>query len=75
MCVFRIPGDLQQVVFNVAAQSNDDWSTLFTMYATASYDSEKRKMLRGLASTQDTRSIVWSVYVHTVIVPLGLNIL
>lgn len=55
----RIPGDLQQVVFNVAAQSNDDWSTLFTMYATASYDSEKRKMLRGLASTQDTRSIVW----------------
>lgn len=54
----RIPGDLQQVVFNVAAQS-DDWSTLLTLYETASYDSEKRKMLRGLASTQNTRQIVW----------------
>lgn len=54
----RIPGDLQQVVFNVAAQS-DDWSTLLSMYATASYDSEKRKILKGLASTQDSHQIVW----------------
>ncbi|XP_070689317.1 leucyl-cystinyl aminopeptidase isoform X2 [Pempheris klunzingeri] len=55
----RIPGDLQQVVFTVAAQSAEDWSTLLSMYGHATYDSEKRKMLRGLASTQDTRHIVW----------------
>lgn len=54
----RIPGDLQQVVFNIAAQS-DDWETLFTLYATASYDSEKRKILKGLASTQEPQKIVW----------------
>lgn len=54
----RIPGDLQQVVFDVAAQS-DDWPTLLTMYAMASYDSEKRKILKGLASTQDSHQIVW----------------
>lgn len=51
-----IPGDLQQVVFNVAAQS-DDWSTLLTLYASARYDSEKRKILKGLASTEDARQI------------------
>lgn len=54
-----IPGDLQEVVFTVAAQSDDDWPTLLAMYAKATYDSEKRKMLRGLASTQDTRRLVW----------------
>uniref|UniRef100_A0A8C6TGD7 Leucyl/cystinyl aminopeptidase n=1 Tax=Neogobius melanostomus TaxID=47308 RepID=A0A8C6TGD7_9GOBI len=53
----RIPGDLQQVVFNVAAQS-DDWPTLLNLYANASYDSEKRKILKGLASTQDPHQIV-----------------
>ncbi|XP_033828992.1 leucyl-cystinyl aminopeptidase isoform X1 [Periophthalmus magnuspinnatus] len=53
-----IPGDLQQVVFNVAAQS-DDWSTLLTLYGKASYDSEKRKMLKGLASTQNPQQIIW----------------
>lgn len=55
----RIPGDLQRVVFTVAAQSNEDWETLFGMYGRATYDAEKRKMLRGLASTQDARRIVW----------------
>lgn len=55
----RIPGDLQQVVFNVAAQSAEDWQTLLRLYEHATYDAEKRKMLRGLASTQDARSIVW----------------
>ncbi|KAF1389074.1 hypothetical protein PFLUV_G00069690 [Perca fluviatilis] len=55
----RIPGDLQQVVFTVAAQSNEDWVTLLHMYHTVTYDAEKRKMLRGLASTQDARHIVW----------------
>ncbi|KAM8885150.1 leucyl-cystinyl aminopeptidase isoform 1-T1 [Spinachia spinachia] len=55
----RIPGDLQQVVFTVAAQSNEDWATLLSMYARVTYDAEKRKMLRGLASTQDARLIVW----------------
>ncbi|XP_069565514.1 leucyl-cystinyl aminopeptidase isoform X1 [Brachyistius frenatus] len=56
---FRIPGDLQQVVFTVAAQSDEDWSTLLSMYHYVTYDAEKRKMLQGLASTQDTRRLVW----------------
>ena len=56
---YRIPGDLQQVVFNVAAQSGEDWLTLLDMYGHVTYDAEKRKMLRGLASTQDARRIVW----------------
>ncbi|XP_040897337.1 leucyl-cystinyl aminopeptidase [Toxotes jaculatrix] len=63
---FRIPGDLQRVVFAVAAQSDQDWLTLLNMYKHATYDSEKRKMLQGLASTQDTRHIVW-------ILKAGLN--
>uniref|UniRef100_A0A4W6G976 Aminopeptidase n=1 Tax=Lates calcarifer TaxID=8187 RepID=A0A4W6G976_LATCA len=49
----RIPGDLQRVVFTVAAQSDEDWDTLLHMYAHATYDAEKRKMLQGLASTQN----------------------
>ncbi|XP_028269982.1 leucyl-cystinyl aminopeptidase [Parambassis ranga] len=55
----RIPGDLQQVVFTVAAQSTEDWQVLFNMYEHATYDAEKRKMLQGLASTQDARHLVW----------------
>lgn len=75
----RIPGDLQQVVFDVAAQS-DEWPTLLTMYATASYDSEKRKILKGLASTQDSHQIVWILkeglrgqYFQTQEMPLIIN--
>uniref|UniRef100_A0A8C6PU77 Aminopeptidase n=1 Tax=Nothobranchius furzeri TaxID=105023 RepID=A0A8C6PU77_NOTFU len=49
--------DLQAVVFTVAAQSDDDWFTLLSMYEHSTYDSEKRKMLQGLASTQHTRLI------------------
>ncbi|KAM7391748.1 hypothetical protein PAMP_022410 [Pampus punctatissimus] len=56
---FRIPGDLQQVVFTVAAQSNENWLTLINMYGHVTYDAEKRKMLRSLASTQDAQRIVW----------------
>lgn len=55
----RIPGDLQQVVFTVAAQSDEDWLTLLNLYEHATYDSEKRKMLQGLASTQNTKKLVW----------------
>ncbi|XP_058492530.1 leucyl-cystinyl aminopeptidase [Solea solea] len=55
----RIPGDLQRVVFTVAAQSDEDWVTLLNMYANTTYDAEKRKMIRGLASTQNTRQLVW----------------
>ncbi|XP_035021402.1 leucyl-cystinyl aminopeptidase [Hippoglossus stenolepis] len=55
----RIPGDLQRVVFTVAAQSDEDWETLLHMYEHATYDAEKRKMLQGLASTQNTRQLVW----------------
>ncbi|KAM3611336.1 uncharacterized protein V6R79_016809 [Siganus canaliculatus] len=55
----RIPGDLQQAVFNVAAQSDKDWTTLLDLYGRTTYDAEKRKMLLALASTQDPRRIVW----------------
>ncbi|XP_061673972.1 leucyl-cystinyl aminopeptidase [Syngnathoides biaculeatus] len=54
-----IPGDLQRVVFTVAAQSNEDWESLLTLYHYATYDSEKQKLLEGLASTQDTQKMVW----------------
>lgn len=50
---------MQQAVFTVAAQSEDDWKTLLTLYTTTSNDAEKRKILKGLASTQDPRRIVW----------------
>ncbi|KAM6931008.1 leucyl-cystinyl aminopeptidase [Xenentodon cancila] len=56
---FRIPGDLQKVVFTVAAQSDDGWLALFRKYTQATYANEKRKMLQGLASTQDTRHLTW----------------
>lgn len=59
MYTCRIPGDLQRVVFTVAAQSDEDWDTLLHMYAHATYDAEKRKMLQGLASTQNARRLVW----------------
>uniref|UniRef100_A0A7N8WLY6 Aminopeptidase n=1 Tax=Mastacembelus armatus TaxID=205130 RepID=A0A7N8WLY6_9TELE len=55
----RIPDDLQQVVFTVAAQSEEDWSTLLGLFSATTYDAEKRKMLRGLASTQNAWHIVW----------------
>lgn len=61
LCVHRIPGDLQQVVFNVAGQTCEHWVSLLDMYAKATYDAEKRKMLLGLASTQDVRHIAWYV--------------
>ncbi|KAJ8005705.1 hypothetical protein DPEC_G00120690 [Dallia pectoralis] len=54
-----IPGDLQQVVFSVAAQSNSGWESLLGAYRHTTYDAEKRKILRALASTQDTRQITW----------------
>ncbi|CAK6970538.1 leucyl-cystinyl aminopeptidase isoform X2 [Scomber scombrus] len=76
----RIPGDLQQVVFTVAAQSKEDWETLLNIYANATYDAEKRKMLLSLASTQDTRSIVWILkaglkgdFIPTQELPLVIN--
>lgn len=56
---FRIPGDLQQIVFSEAAQSEEDWLMLLQMYNQVTFDSEKRKMLLGLASTQNTRCISW----------------
>lgn len=56
MC--RIPGDLQQVVFNVAGQSDDDWEVLLSIYGHVPNDAVKRKVLRGLASTQNVQKIV-----------------
>uniref|UniRef100_A0A6Q2Z5N0 Aminopeptidase n=1 Tax=Esox lucius TaxID=8010 RepID=A0A6Q2Z5N0_ESOLU len=54
-----IPGDLERVVFSVAAQSDSGWLSLLEAYGHTTYDSEKRKILQALASTQDTRRIVW----------------
>uniref|UniRef100_A0A4W5MUI9 Leucyl/cystinyl aminopeptidase n=1 Tax=Hucho hucho TaxID=62062 RepID=A0A4W5MUI9_9TELE len=55
----QIPGDLQRVVFSVAAQSDLGWLSLMEAYSFTTYDSEKRKILQALASTQDPQSIVW----------------
>lgn len=55
----KIPGDLQQVVFNVAAQTEAGWVSLLELYRNTAYDSEKRRLLRALASTQDARHITW----------------
>uniref|UniRef100_A0A674F2R4 Aminopeptidase n=1 Tax=Salmo trutta TaxID=8032 RepID=A0A674F2R4_SALTR len=58
----RIPGDLQRVVFSVAAQSDPGWLSLLDTYRLTTYDSEKRKILQALASTQDPRRIMWPVW-------------
>ncbi|XP_064793155.1 leucyl-cystinyl aminopeptidase-like [Oncorhynchus masou masou] len=55
----QIPGDLQRVVFSTAAQSDLRWLSLMEAYGSTTYDSEKRKILQALASTQDPQSIVW----------------
>nr|XP_046206930.1 leucyl-cystinyl aminopeptidase-like isoform X2 [Oncorhynchus gorbuscha]XP_046206931.1 leucyl-cystinyl aminopeptidase-like isoform X2 [Oncorhynchus gorbuscha] len=55
----QIPGDLQRVVFSTAAQSDLRWLSLIEAYSSTTYDSEKRKILQALASTQDPESIVW----------------
>lgn len=55
----RIPGDLMEVAFSVAAQTEDGWNTLLQAYLHSIYDSEKRKMLVALASTQSVSKIVW----------------
>ncbi|KAK6306279.1 hypothetical protein J4Q44_G00232040 [Coregonus suidteri] len=55
----QIPGDLQRVVFSVAAKSDLGWRSLMEAYSSSTYDSEKRKILQALASTQDPQSIVW----------------
>lgn len=43
----------------MAAQSSEHWMSLLDMYTQVAYDAEKRKMLLGLASTQDVRHIAW----------------
>uniref|UniRef100_A0A8B9HUF8 Aminopeptidase n=1 Tax=Astyanax mexicanus TaxID=7994 RepID=A0A8B9HUF8_ASTMX len=55
----HIPGDLLRVVLSVAAQTEVGWKELFDTYKHSIYDSEKRKTLEALASTQDVRKIVW----------------
>ncbi|XP_072520548.1 leucyl-cystinyl aminopeptidase isoform X2 [Salminus brasiliensis] len=54
-----IPGDLLRAVLSVAAQSEDGWTELLDTYKHSIYDSEKRKTLEALASTQNVRKIVW----------------
>uniref|UniRef100_A0A8L0DRD7 Aminopeptidase n=1 Tax=Oncorhynchus mykiss TaxID=8022 RepID=A0A8L0DRD7_ONCMY len=73
----RIPGDLQRVVFSVAAQSDSGWLSLLDTYRLTTYDSEKRKILQALASTQDPRRIVCTVLeggiIHTQELPLVIS--
>uniref|UniRef100_A0A674F2T5 Leucyl/cystinyl aminopeptidase n=1 Tax=Salmo trutta TaxID=8032 RepID=A0A674F2T5_SALTR len=76
----RIPGDLQRVVFSVAAQSDPGWLSLLDTYRLTTYDSEKRKILQALASTQDPRRIVWILSevleggnIHTQELPLVIS--
>nr|XP_046203096.1 leucyl-cystinyl aminopeptidase isoform X3 [Oncorhynchus gorbuscha] len=76
----RIPGDLQRVVFSVAAQSDSGWLSLLDTYRLTTYDSEKRKILQALASTQDPRRIVWILstvleggIIHTQELPLVIS--
>uniref|UniRef100_A0A8C5CLL3 Aminopeptidase n=1 Tax=Gadus morhua TaxID=8049 RepID=A0A8C5CLL3_GADMO len=52
--LYRVPGDLQRVVFSVAARSEDGWAELMQTYAQSSDDAQKRKILQALASTRDT---------------------
>ena len=54
-----IPGDLLKAVLSVGAQTEKGWGDLFDTYKHSIYDSEKRKTLEALASTQDVRKIVW----------------
>ncbi|CAL8248281.1 unnamed protein product [Merluccius merluccius] len=53
----RVPGDLQRVVFSVAARSEEGWAALMRTYAETSNDAQKRKILQALASTRDPRHI------------------
>ncbi|KAI4901681.1 hypothetical protein NFI96_029218 [Prochilodus magdalenae] len=55
----HIPGDLLKAVLSVGAQTEKGWGDLFDTYKHSIYDSEKRKTLEALASTQDVRKIVW----------------
>ncbi|KAL2092098.1 hypothetical protein ACEWY4_011896 [Coilia grayii] len=56
---YRIPSDLMRVVFSVAVQTEDGWNRVLQAYKLSLYDSEKRRMLEALASTQDVSNIVW----------------
>uniref|UniRef100_A0A672I6U9 Aminopeptidase n=1 Tax=Salarias fasciatus TaxID=181472 RepID=A0A672I6U9_SALFA len=62
----RIPGDLQQVVFTVAAQSDEDWMTLLNMHQNVTLDSVKRKMLILKAGLDGT-------FIQTQDLPLVIN--
>ncbi|XP_030647452.1 leucyl-cystinyl aminopeptidase isoform X2 [Chanos chanos] len=55
----QIPGDLLKTVFSVAAQSDDDWGELLETYKYSIFDSEKRKILEAMSSTNDVRKIIW----------------
>ncbi|KAB5528472.1 hypothetical protein PHYPO_G00140570 [Pangasianodon hypophthalmus] len=54
-----VPGDLLTAVLSVAAQTDERWNVLCDSYVHSIYDSEKRKTLEALASTQDIRKIAW----------------
>ncbi|MCJ8746846.1 hypothetical protein PDJAM_G00146480 [Pangasius djambal] len=54
-----VPGDLLTAVLSVAAQTEEGWNALCDSYIHSIYDSEKRRTLEALASTQDIRKIAW----------------
>ncbi|XP_053510304.1 leucyl-cystinyl aminopeptidase [Ictalurus furcatus] len=54
-----VPGDLLRAVLSVAAQTEEGWNALYESYVHSICDSEKRKTLQALASTQDMRKIAW----------------
>ncbi|XP_051551970.1 leucyl-cystinyl aminopeptidase-like [Myxocyprinus asiaticus] len=54
----QIPSDLMRTVFKVAAQTEDGWTTLLDSYKHSICDTEKRKTLEALASTQDVKKII-----------------
>ncbi|TSM85985.1 Leucyl-cystinyl aminopeptidase [Bagarius yarrelli] len=55
----KVPGDLLRAVMSVGAQTEDGWNSLYDSYTQSIHDSEKRKTLEALASTQDMRKIAW----------------
>ncbi|KAL4630053.1 leucyl-cystinyl aminopeptidase [Arapaima gigas] len=54
----RIPGDIMKVVFSVGAQTGAGWDVLFEAYTHSVVDTDRRKMLAALASSQDVRRVL-----------------
>uniref|UniRef100_F7ETK7 Leucyl-cystinyl aminopeptidase n=1 Tax=Xenopus tropicalis TaxID=8364 RepID=F7ETK7_XENTR len=55
----RIPTDVMKVVFKVGAKTAEGWAFLWDKYTTSLYETEKRKILEALASTDNGRKLQW----------------